>query len=193
MAHGASSSGETDEARGAEGRLVERARNGDRAAFGELVRLHSAVVWSAVSRALADREAARDVFQETWLRALERIADLERPERLRSWLLSIALNGVRQRLRRGGPPSGLAEEPRCAAEPGARPESRELRGRLAAALASLTRRQREVVELRVHFERSHAEIAALLGTSEESARASFCQALRRLRGLLEREERRERP
>jgi DNA-directed RNA polymerase specialized sigma24 family protein len=45
----------------------------------------------------------------------------------------------------------------------------------------LPARQREVVDLRVNHELSHAEIAALLGITEEASRASYYQALRRLR------------
>jgi RNA polymerase sigma-70 factor (ECF subfamily) len=60
---------------------------------------------------------------------------------------------------------------------GEREELELLRERMRA----LPARQREVMDLRVNHGLSHGEIAALLSISEESSRASYYQALRRLR------------
>lgn len=175
--------------------LVAAVLGGDRERFGELVERHGAPVWAAVSRFLGDVDDANEVFQETWLRALERLASLKEPDRLRSWLLSIALNLCRSRHRRrrevglqaaaaedeswaGSEPAGALEEPHEALE-----REDEL-GRLRAAVAQLPPRQRAVVELRLAEGLSHAEIAAALGIREENARANLYQALRRLKAEL---------
>jgi RNA polymerase sigma-70 factor (ECF subfamily) len=164
--------------------LVDLALTGDRSAFSSLVERHSAPLWAAMARSFSDREQAREVFQETWVRAFENLHALESAARLRSWLLSIAFNLRRQWLRRRRS-AELEEAERVADDPDSTGsgglERSELRSVLESAVSELPPRQREVVELRIHLERSYAEIAAELGISEESARASFYQAMRRLR------------
>jgi RNA polymerase sigma-70 factor (ECF subfamily) len=64
---------------------------------------------------------------------------------------------------------------------GAEVERDEEYARLRFHLAALPARQREVLDLRVNHELSHAEIAALLGISEEASRANAYQGLKRLR------------
>lgn len=165
---------------------MARALDGDREAFTRLVDRHAAPVWTAVARSLSDRELARDVFQETLLCAFEKLGSLADAGRLRSWLLAIALNLTRQALRRGEG-RGTVELPELVAPRGTAeeaPERAELRAELSAAVSELSPRQREVVGLRIHFERSYAEIARELGISEESARASFYLATKRLRSRL---------
>jgi len=172
--------------------IIARVLAGDRESFHDLVRRHESPLWATLRGSLRNLEDAREVFQETWLRAFERLASLRDPARLRSWLLSIGLNLVRQRLRRPFPAS--AEQPardggssfgELAADsdaPGDALERDEELERLRAAVGELPPRQREVVDLRVNHELSHAEIAELLGISEESSRANYYQALRRLKG-----------
>lgn len=174
--------------------LVARVLAGDRDGFHALVERHAAPLWSTVRASLGDREEARDVLQETWTRAFERLATLREPERLRSWLLSIALNLVRQRGRRAirgaEGPLEAAGDPADGAPPVAEGlERAETREHLAAAIAALPPRQREVVDLRVNHDLSHGEIADLLGITEEASRASHYQALRRLRTSFEDPER----
>lgn len=170
--------------------IIVRVLAGDRESFHDLVRRHESPLWATLRWRLRNLEDAREVFQETWLRAFEGLARLRDPGRLRSWLLSIALNLARQRLRRpaaspeeidarGG--GGLADREGEEAEPGAELERREEIASLRVEIESLPPRQREVVDLRVNHALSHAEIAGLLEISEESSRANYYQALRRLR------------
>lgn len=164
--------------------LIRAVLAGDRERFHELVHRHAAPLWSTIRRSLRDREEARDVLQETWARALEGLPDLREPGRLRAWLVSIAQNLVRERGRRPRPLSveaHLAEAP-AALDPG--PSDCETRDAVAAVrdeIEKLPPRQREVFDLRMNHELSHAEIARLLGITEESSRANHYQALRRLR------------
>ena len=139
----------------------------------------------SVSLALGNPEDAREVFQETWLRALERLDTLRETDRLAAWLVSIALNQVRARLRRSGGIARREPDERVEAidesDVGERLAEREEAELLRARMRELPARQREVMDLRVNHGLSHAEIAALLEISEESSRANYYQALRRLR------------
>jgi len=166
--------------------LIARVLAGEREAFHDLVRRHSASLLATLSSALAHREDAHEVLQETWLRAYQNLAELRDPGRLRPWLLSIALNLVRSRRRRPVE-TGLVSGPRepvVSFEAATRLEREEELASTRMALASLPARQREVVDLRVNHELAHAEIAAVLGISEEASRANYFQGLKRLRELL---------
>jgi len=161
---------------------------GDPERFHDLVRRHSAPLWGTIRSAVSNAEDAREVLQETWLRAFERLHTLREHGRFRAWLLSIALNQVRQALRRRGlvesepvehfdgglDPARSVEERAACSE-----EAEVLRGRIA----TLPARQREVLDLRLNHELSHGEIAEVLGITPESSRANYYQAVRKLRAV----------
>lgn len=156
--------------------------------FHDLVRRHTAPLWGTIRSAVSNADDAREVLQETWLRAFERLHTLREPNRFRSWLLSIALNQVRQALRRRGVVESEPVEHLDRRLDGARSaeeraecleEAEILRGRIR----TLPARQREVLDLRLNHELSHAEIAELLGISPESSRANYYQAVRKLRAV----------
>ncbi len=56
--------------------LVERARAGDRDAFGELVRIHQHEVFTLAVRLVNDRELAADVTQDAFVRGMARHAEV---------------------------------------------------------------------------------------------------------------------
>jgi RNA polymerase sigma-70 factor (ECF subfamily) len=66
-----------------------RAAGGDVAATAALVRATQTDVWRLCSR-LVDRQAADDLTQETYLRAIPALAGFQGRSSLRTWLLSIA-------------------------------------------------------------------------------------------------------
>jgi RNA polymerase sigma factor (sigma-70 family) len=168
--------------------LIARVQAGEREAFHVLLQRHSPALLATLHSALANREDAREVLQETWLRAWQHLARVREPARLRAWLLSIALNLARARHRRLpalGLAAGGAGEPAAQADGGDALEDAEELARLRLHMAALPARQREVVDLRVNHGLSHAEIAALLGITEEASRANHYQALRRLKDGLQ--------
>lgn len=169
--------------------LIARVLAGEREAFHVLLQRHSAPLLATLRGALSNREDAREVLQETWLRAYANLARLREPAQLRAWLLSIALNLARARHRRAGERGlepGDALEPSVEAEHEGHLERGEELETLRARMAELSARQREVVDLRVNHELSHAEIAELLGISEEASRANYYQGLKHLKLALQR-------
>jgi RNA polymerase sigma factor (sigma-70 family) len=73
-------------------RLVKRAGVGDTRAWDELVDKYGKLIWSITRDfKLAESDAA-DVFQTTWMRLVEHIGRLDRPERVGSWLAATARN-----------------------------------------------------------------------------------------------------
>ncbi|MCD9022632.1 RNA polymerase sigma factor [Cohnella silvisoli] len=86
-----------------EEQLVEKARAGDREAFGELVRHHraKALGWAvSISR---DTEVAEDIVQDALVRAFLHVGTISDVFRFRSWFRRIVQNQANYRLRRGGP------------------------------------------------------------------------------------------
>src|ERR1700730_19370902 len=76
----------------AEVALVRSARAGDRAAFEELVRRTSRLVFARLYLETGDTHTAEDLLQETLLTAFRSLSGLLNPKTFRSWLLTIAQN-----------------------------------------------------------------------------------------------------
>ncbi|KQX49854.1 MULTISPECIES: sigma-70 family RNA polymerase sigma factor [unclassified Streptomyces] len=89
--------------------LVEAARAGDAHARDALVRAYLPLVHNIVGRALDGHADTDDIVQETMVRALDGLTGLRDPARFRSWLVAIAMNGIRRRWReqRQDPVPGL--------------------------------------------------------------------------------------
>ncbi|MFE3072473.1 RNA polymerase sigma factor [Streptomyces sp. NPDC059247] len=89
--------------------LVEAARAGDAHAEDTLVRAYPPLVHDIVGRALDGHADTDDTVQEAMVRALDGLPALRDPARSRSWLVAIAMNGIRRRRRerRHAPVPGL--------------------------------------------------------------------------------------
>ena len=66
--------------------LIERARSGDRAAFGDLVERHQQAVFRAALAALRSREDAEDVAQDTFVAAFRKLDRFRGESSFRTWL-----------------------------------------------------------------------------------------------------------
>src|SRR5436190_22131498 len=84
----------------AEAALVRSARRGDRAAFEELVRRTSRLVFARLYLETGDTHQAEDLLQETLLTAFRSLDQLTEPAKFRAWLLRIAQNQVIDAARR---------------------------------------------------------------------------------------------
>ena len=131
---------------------------------------------------------ADDCFQETFIAALRGYPKLEHDGNLRSWLLTIAHRKAIDHHRagaRGALPSGSAEEVggRLAVEdqtPAVAGEGGEV-WRLVSVLPP---KQRSAVVLRFATDMAYGQIGEMLDCSEEAARRSVHEGLKRLRGEL---------
>lgn len=165
--------------------LVIASRAGSRPALEDLVRRYQRPVYLLCRSYVRDHDAAADLAQRAFLNAFLRLAELREVDLFRSWLFRIATNLARNQLRDDarfvrtvGDASSIPAGAHAALEEAEQAE------RLQRAIALLPRRQRMVVELRVHRELSFAEIARSLGITENAAKVSFHHAGRGLRRLL---------
>ena len=70
--------------------LVKKCRRGDETAWNELVDRFQRLIYTIPRRAGLSEEQASDVFQEVFLTLLEKIGDIQQPDRIRSWLVTTA-------------------------------------------------------------------------------------------------------
>jgi len=120
---------------------------------------------------------AEDCFQETFVSALRAYPRLKRDSNLRAWVLTIAnrkaIDALRARKRRPLPVEELPER----ASSNSRPEHPEL----WAAARGLPAKQREALLYRFAGDLPYADVAEVLGCSEEAARQRVSEGLRQLR------------
>ena len=170
--------------------IIARILAGDDEGFTQLLDRHGRVLWAFVRGREPFLDRAKDLYQETIVRALERLGTLRDPERFRAWMLIMARNTMTQGLRKRSEvalsqPADSLHDQRGGEGALEALEQRELAEQVRSALEQLPPRQREVCELRSDRGLSHAEIAELLGITEANARANFYQGLRKLRAALD--------
>src|SRR6478672_4156568 len=74
--------------------LVAASREGDRNAFGQIVRRYQGMVSGLIYAACGDLHRSEDLAQETFLSAWKSLSGLREPERLGAWLCQIARHRV---------------------------------------------------------------------------------------------------
>src|SRR5215212_1293059 len=82
-----------------EDQFIERLKRGDAAAFDKLVNERSGEIYGLLYRLTENGEEARDLTQETFLRAFQSIAHFRGDSDLRTWMYRIAINQARNRWR----------------------------------------------------------------------------------------------
>ena len=172
--------------------LVVRARNGDRAAFEELVRRTSRLVFARLYLDTGKADRTEDLVQETYLRAFRAVRWLDDPAGFRPWLLAIAHNALiddaRQaaRLKRKLPPTEmrLAQVPSPEPTPDKNAELTELRQRVLGVLRSLPPEYQMPLTLRYIAGADYDRISEQLGLTNGSLRGLLHRGLKMLRDRL---------
>jgi RNA polymerase sigma-70 factor (ECF subfamily) len=176
--------GEPDE------QLVARSRQGDRDAFGELVRRWQRPLFARAMRGAHGVEAADDLVQETFLRAWKGLKHFRGDAQFGAWTLRILSNLLADRGRAGrneaSPEAAMFELVR---DPGPNPEeallATELSGMLHAALTTLPEgRQREVFRMRFVEGRTIQDIAREFGVHTGTVKVHLFRLVRELRARL---------
>lgn len=167
--------------------LVARVRAGEADAFDRLARRHYRTAFAVALARTTNRADAEDVCHDAFVRAAERLEQCRNPERFAAWLCMIVRNRARNARAKAFVRRTLSLEHSSAAsgdDPHQSLERSELRKQLVWALAKLSRVEREVVLLHDLNDLTHAEVAAIVGTSPGMSRQHLFKARRRLRALL---------
>src|SRR5215470_11010695 len=133
---------------------LDRARRGDRDAFGRLVRRHQRRVYAAALHILGNHSDADDVTQEAFVRAYRGLAAFDGRADFFTWLYRIAVNTALNALRSGK--RGAALHQRSAGEV----------ARVLAAVAELSPALRVTLVLATVEELPHKQIAEILQIPE---------------------------
>jgi RNA polymerase sigma-70 factor (ECF subfamily) len=180
--------------------LLERARQGDAAAFDMLIRRHDKHLYRIARGVFSDDHEAEDAVQETYIRAFAGLRNFRGAASLRTWLTRIVLNeAIRRRRRR---PSMVDLDALHAAQERTRrpihspaltarerdPEraaaQSQIRKMLEKAIDDLPAAFRIVFVMRDVEETSTADTASLLGIEEETVKTRLHRARRILRESL---------
>lgn len=170
--------------------LVQKAQDGDMAAFGQLTERFgqrlAALVETRMGKEVRSRLEAGDVVQETLSRALQSIARFEfrGEDSFLQWLAGIAENLISKAATRGRrqvPLQLIDEPPASHTAPSKVMRREERRSRLLEALNALPPDYREVLRLARIEGLKHEEIARRMGRSHDAVRQLVVRGLRKLR------------
>jgi RNA polymerase sigma-70 factor (ECF subfamily) len=178
--------------------LVERARQGDSAAFGELVDRHRSAVYRAALAALGSHADAEDAAQEAFLSAYRRLDSFRGEASFKTWLLTItwhhAINRRRsitslwRRLVTPGPGEEYDSALAHVAAPGPTPEETvahdQLRAAIAQAMRALSSKLRDALVLAQAGEYTYEEIGTMLAVPAGTIKWRVSEARRVIRKRL---------
>jgi RNA polymerase sigma-70 factor (ECF subfamily) len=188
----------------ADGQFIERLKRGDAAAFETLVNERSGEIYGLLYRLTENAEEARDLTQETFLRAFQSINHFRGESDVRTWIYRIAINQARNRWRWwrrrrrdatvsldapeiGGGRLGLIStlKSNTVKDPEQDTLANERERALKKALSSLRRVYREAVVLRDIEGFAYEEIAATLQISVGTVKSRLARGRQELRRKLE--------
>jgi RNA polymerase sigma-70 factor, ECF subfamily len=188
---------EAREAEAAEDReLVEKAKTGDRRAFGRLVEKYQRRVYSLAFGILRQREDAWDVAQEAFVKAYKKLDRFEGTAAFYTWLYRITYNlsidTLREKARRetvdldeGRKLEEALEGDQTPAEhPDQMAQRKELHRVLQAAMSRLSDKHRAIIVLREVEGLSYEEMAEVLGISKGTVMSRLFHARQNLQTLL---------
>ena len=182
-----------------EAALIERVAAGDTEAFYELVRPCERALFLAGRGVVGNDADAEEIAQEAVLKAFSNLRRFRGESKFSTWLIQIALNEARMRLRKErrtlheSLEQPLREDegdyvPRDFADwreiPLEALQRKELRDALARAIASLAPKYREVLVLRDVEHLSIADTATVLGITEVSVKTRLLRARLQVRDAL---------
>jgi RNA polymerase sigma-70 factor, ECF subfamily len=159
-------------------------------AFEVIMQRHEREIMRYLLRVSGDPENAADLFQETWLRAYRAYPRLEPESDVRPWLYAIASNLYRNWARDGARRAHVIvtdnDEFTLAGATGRHHRSVHENEGYAAVhmrelISDLPTKQRQALHLRYFAGLDYAELANVVGCSEDSARANVSQAIRKLK------------
>lgn len=168
--------------------LMAKVQSGDETALATLMTEWEIPVKALLMRFLHNQQDAADITQETFVRVWEQRAKYRLQAEFRPWLLAIAVNLARNRLRwwKRRPEdtleawNGVGESKDAAQST----EAKERANAVRDAITSLPRDLREAVVLAEYQGMSHAEIATTVGTTPKAVESRLYRARAALRKTL---------
>lgn len=159
--------------------LVQKAKNGDTAAFGALLTRHSRRVYNLLLRLTGNPALAEDLTQETFLTAYQRLPDWRGVGQLSTWLCGIAVKhhlAARRKTHFTEPLDELELSADSTSDPLERYTQHEAKQALDTAISALPTHYREVFVLVRVQELRYREVAELLEIPLGTVQSRLAQA-----------------
>jgi RNA polymerase sigma-70 factor (ECF subfamily) len=182
---------------------LQAAAAGDQDAWRRLVAAYSGRVYGLIARQCGDGELAEEITQATFVTVVGKLAEYVEQGRFEAWLFRIALNRLRDEMRRRKrqatatdfaelPPEAVGGQamPRRSDSPTAEQHllDKERADLLHQAMAKLNEADREVLHMRYTADLGYQQIAEALDQPLGTVLARGHRALKKLRALLAKDE-----
>ena len=174
--------------------LIDRARNGDSAAFRQLVERSKITTYRLAYDLTGNRHDAEDLSQEAYIRAFRGLPAFRGEAKWSSWLHRITINVYLDQKRSekndtveyddefGGPETTARD---AGHDPEKRAEAAVIQDHIGHALGCLSPTERSVFVLRHYHDRPLKEIGEALGIAEGTVKVHLFRAVRRMQKHLE--------
>jgi RNA polymerase sigma-70 factor (ECF subfamily) len=156
--------------------VLARAKNGDQAAFADLVREHQAMVFSLACYFLRNRATAEDLAQEVFIHLYQNLSSIESPAHLKFWLRKVTGHRCIDHARKHKVQTISVDE---APEPSATFDFGDslMSSTLRRIVATLPEKPRLVVTLRYQEDLDPTEIAEVLGMPLNTVKSHLRRSL----------------
>lgn len=165
--------------------LIEDFLNGNKDAFEPLFNRYHRDLFCLINSYFNNTEEARDVTQETFIKAFNNIKKLRDKTKFKAWLFSIGMNLAKDRIK--SHKLNKNHELESVSDP-TDIENSVIRINLSKVLEigiqNLPEKQSDVLRLRIVDEMSFKDIAEIMQISETTARTNFHFAIKNLRRYL---------
>lgn len=164
--------------------LVDAVKQGQVAAFSELVNRYQSLILRLAIRFTRDLDAAEDVVQETFIKAYRKMDSFEGRSSFKNWLYQIAINTAKNKIRDTAASDHVRLDHVQIWE-GAKAESalisEDIAAQIKEAVDELPERQRIALVLRIFEDLSFKEIASIMQCPYDTAKANYRHALMKLK------------
>jgi len=166
--------------------IVESAAEGDEIAFGRIVDAYQEQMYCICVVVCRDRTMAEEAVQSAWSRIWQRLGSIREPEKLRPWVVSVAVNEAKQLLRKRRRRSEHEVPVDASDKPGGIDPATRIDGvDLRDAMRRLDPDDRALLTMRYVFGFNATELSTAVGLSPSGTRTRLERLLARLRQELE--------
>ena len=168
-------------------RILQKAQNGDSEAFGLIYEHFSEKIYRFIYFRVSHKEVAEDILSDTFVKAWQKINQINTPQALSGWLYQIAKNNIIDyyRIKKDLVPLADVEE---TLEDQVSPVDiinlNLQQKKILEVLSQLPEDQREVIKYRFFEDLTSEEIAYVLGKTEGAIRVLQHRAVLKLKELL---------
>ena len=166
--------------------LILQSQKGDQSAMSSLYGLYAKAMYNICRRMMGDEEEAKDLLQESFIDAFQKLPSLREVNTFSSWIKRIVVNNCINAIRKKKLDTSQLEEGSDFIEE----EEDDFEythfqaGQIMQVINLLPEGCRTVLNLYLFEGYDHKEIGDILGVTESASKAQYCKAKARIRKLL---------